>query len=413
MNGRVDRCRERIRSRRIIWGIIVGLALGSGAASPIRAGEPKVYLADLEAFFRTMDEKYPFFAEKGIEKEWAKAKRELAQRCSRCSDDRSFLEIVVEAMRCLRDGHMGFTEVRPKVDPPPPEFYPGIALLPAGRNGVVVMSTEPNLAATLPPGTLVTKIDGKPARKVLDRMGALSWSEGGFFSSPQRARFFAYRLPLTGERGDTHTLHYVDGRKQKKLDLVCNREVKGWDHNYNLPAGLEQAGKSLHYGRLEGDVAYVYLRRMDEGIESGLRQAIASLAGVQGWIIDLRGNTGGGYDDGLQSLLAQLKKPVVGIIDAGCVSAGETFARDLVRRCDARLIGERSAGSSSSKEVFEFPSGIAKIRYSVRSRGGLDGEPIEFRGIVPHEELEADPKDVATGKNTEIERARAIILGAK
>jgi C-terminal processing protease CtpA/Prc len=98
------------------------------------------------------------------------------------------------------------------------------------------------------------------------------------------------------------------------------------------------------------------------------------------------------------------------IVDAGCVSAGETFARDLHNICKARVYGATTAGSSSSKKVFELPSGIASIRYSVRSRGGIGGKPIEFHGIEPHVPLEAIPEIVAEGKNSEIEIVRRELL---
>jgi C-terminal processing protease CtpA/Prc len=100
------------------------------------------------------------------------------------------------------------------------------------------------------------------------------------------------------------------------------------------------------------------------------------------------------------------------IIDAGCVSAGETFARDLVQSVNARLIGETTAGASSAKEPWDFPSGIATLTIPTRSRFGPDRRPIEFFGIKPHEDVECVPEEVRSGKNSEILRAEEYLAKA-
>ncbi|HWQ92894.1 MAG TPA: hypothetical protein VN673_14555, partial [Clostridia bacterium] len=78
----------------------------------------------------------------------------------------------------------------------------------------------------------------------------------------------------------------------------------------------------------------------------------------------------------------------------------------------AKLLGARTAGSSSSKRQWTFPSGLASVTFSVRSRWRADGKPIEFNGIEPHVELEAVPEEVAKGLNSEIERAQEYLAKA-
>src|SRR5512143_3250484 len=101
----------------------------------------------------------------------------------------------------------------------------------------------------------------------------------------------------------------------------------------------------------------MYLRYVRTETGPGMRQALAAYPDAKGWILDLRGNGGGGYDDKLIGLLKTLPRPVAVLLDAGCISAGETLARDLARNADARLIGARTAGASSSKRQWTFPSG--------------------------------------------------------
>lgn len=362
------------------------------------------FAEDLAALFEELDRGYPFFGVKKIDKEWKALKKRLGKQVRRCRDETQFMQDFVQpVLRCLRDGHLRITDVRPKVAHEP-EFYPPLSLLPATKKRVVVMSTNRNLASTLPPGTVITRIDGKPARKVLEMNAELSWRKGGFFSSPQRARFWEYRFPFSGTKGRKIKLHYLVGRKQKSIDLVANVEVGSWPHNYNQPEDLVQAGKSVWHSKLESGFGYIWLRRMDESVESGIRAALAAHGDARGWIVDLRGNTGGGYDSTLKTITAKLKQPVAAIIDAGSVSAAETYTRDLVNICKARVFGATSAGSSSKKKEWTFPSGIAKLRYSVESRHSHKGA-IEYHGVTPDVEVEAVPEELQQGLNSEILRA--------
>jgi C-terminal processing protease CtpA/Prc len=154
----------------------------------------------------------------------------------------------------------------------------------------------------------------------------------------------------------------------------------------------------------------MYLRRVDESVVQGMREALRTYPDVPGWIVDLCGNGGGGYGPELIEQIKSLPHPVAGLIDAGCMSAGETLARDLVSQAQARLFGSRTAGASSAKRTWRFPSGIAEMILPVRSRSGLGGTPIEYHGISPHEEVEVNPEQMRQGVNSSIGRAEQYIL---
>ncbi|MDJ0976156.1 MAG: S41 family peptidase [Planctomycetota bacterium] len=396
----------RIARRPLTWVLLVVLAATAGAEAK---GKTK-YKDEFEAFRKHVDKTYPFFDLKGIRKDWKKAKKTLAKRAAKCKSDGDFVLVVADAIKVLRDGHMRM-EVKEGVEVDWPSYWhSGLALAPADGGKVVVLAAPPGRETTLPPGTVVTKIDGKPARKHLDKLAAAKWDEGGGFSSPQRARFFTYRTALVGEKGEKHTLTYLDGKRSKEVTLRNQHELRNWMRAYNQPQGMTQGGKSLWHTRLESGVGYMWWRRIDGSIQSGIAAALEACPKTKGWILDLRANTGGGYNNALIEQIKQIPKPVAVIIDAGCISAGETMIRDLVNIHDARVFGTTSAGSSSSKEAWSFPSGIAKVIYSTRTRTGLDGKGIEFNGITPHEVVEPVPEEVRAGKNTEILRAEAWLL---
>ncbi len=375
-----------------------------------QADYKKSYASDMKAFVDQAQKAYPFFDLKGIRKDWKTTSKRLEKQAKKCKTDADFMMLVYEGISSLRDAHMYVTESKVKMPEREPSFYTGVSFMPATDGRVVVMFPPTGKGASLKTGQVVLKINGKDARKVLEERGQEVWEKGGSFSSPQRATFFEYRYGLSGESGDKHVLVCLDGKK-KTYKLSCRTEMEGWPHTYNLPADLQRVGKSFYDSKLESDIGYMYLRRVDSSIPEGMAKALAEMTDVKAWIVDLRGNTGGGYGSDLTDQVKGLQVPVAVIIDAGCISAGETLARDFVNYADARIFGTVSAGSSSSKQNWTFPSGIATIKFSTRSRSGIDGQVIEFNGITPHEITEVVPEEAMVGENSSIKRAEEYLLG--
>ena len=372
--------------------------------------EKSKYETDLEAFLQEMDRTYPFFDLKGIRGDWKATSARLREEVKTCQSDEAFLGLVMKAIECLRDSHVGIVKANAKFPEMPRRYYSGGSFMPATDNRIVVMYPPQEGDPDLKTGTVVTKIDGKNARDVLEEQAKAAWTRGGPFSSPQRARLFEYRILLRGEKGDSHTLTVLIGEKERKVRLSSTVEASGWPHTYNMPTSLTSTGRSCGYTKLASAVGYIYLRRVDESTEPGIAKALSAHPDAKGWIIDLRGNGGGGYDQALLNRLKSIPRPVACIIDAGCISAGETLARDLVSLSKARLFGSTTAGASSSKREWTFPSGIATLSLPTRSRNGVGGKLIEFHGIEPDERIEAAPDEVQRGLNSEILRAEAYLL---
>jgi len=362
------------------------------------------YETDAAAFIAEVDQTYPFFDLKRIRETWTAAKQELTEQAAKCSSDTEFLGLVQNAIAALHDSHVYLGDTKATLPPRPKKYYPGLSFMPATQNRVVIMWAGKPYADKLEPGAIVTQIDGKNAREFLYEHAWKVWDEG-YYPSLQRARLFAQRIPLKGNKGDRHTLSYISDGEEKTLELTCDTEARSWPHTYNLPPNLTRVGRSFHYAKLDWNIGYMYLRRVDESILTGMRQALDQFDDVAGWIVDLRGNAGGGYGRDLLEQIQAIPSPVAVLIDAGCASAGETLARDFVNLKQARLFGSRTAGSSSAKRTWAFPSGIATLRLPTRSRFGINREPIEFNGIHPHVEVEATPQEVALGLNSTLLRA--------
>lgn len=375
------------------------------------------YVKDWQAFEKEVEKSYPFFKEKGIADDWRKAKPEWRKKAEECSDDAAFLSLVDEAIRLMRDGHAGIVKSRtPQAEPPPRGGLP-VAFRPASDGKVVVASAAGRLGKILTPGALVLKIDGVDARQVLDKRAADSWKAGGYFSSPQRAAFLEYAMPLKSEEISSHAITFQIGNEEKEVPLKTDypRRLSV----YQFPADMTVLQGGVACALLPGGAGYLYLRRiMGDETARGIEEALAKYPDVPGWVVDLRGNGGGGYTDMLKSVLKKLvsqSSKLAIVIDAGCFSAGETFARDLKQMGGNKtvLIGSTTAGSSSSKKEWDFPSGVATVRFSVASRKGFKGKPIEFHGIAPDRVVESDPQDLVKGMDTEIVEAEKFILGTR
>lgn len=367
------------------------------------AAQKAAFAKDLTSFFSDVDKHCPFLRTKGIKSDWETKKKQLRKRVKKCRTEADLFDLIREAALTLRDGHLAFPNLGVKPNKIEPEFWPGVVFLPATKKRVVIIAAPRTHQSALKPGMVVTKINGKPARKYFEERGKDTWKSGGWFSSPQRATFFEYRRGLRGKRGAKFTLELLDGKKKRKRTIRAEYEVRNWIRSYNPPEGLQREGEAVYHTSL-GNVGYMWLRKMSDGIAQEFAKALAAHSRVQSWIIDLRANTGGRYSSSLTKQLREIRKPIIALIDGGTVSAGETFARDLVTLGRAKLYGSRTAGSSGKKRVWKSANGKIAVRYTYRSFTGLK-KPIEFHGIEPDIAVEAVPEEVAAGKNSAIERA--------
>ena len=377
-----------------------------------------IFSEGLAAFIKELDTNYPFFELKRIRQDWEKCKGDLTERVKQCGNNDDFYRLLDEARRCLRDSHMRFSNLKGEYPRGEVRYYPCISFLPAVDDQVVIMWCVDEYADKLPTGSVVTEIDGQNARKFLEKEAEKSWKEGGYFSSPQRARLYTYRIPLRGKENDRHKITVIKDGKPEIVTAVSKWEARGWPHTYAMPSDLRQLG-NCRYGKLSSGYGYIYLRRIGSKLVEATDAALRSFKGIRGLIVDLRGNGGGGYGREVFDRFDKKKGPSPGIpfyrgdmvvlIDAGTMSAGETFARDLVYCADAYLIGSRTAGSSSAKKTWQLPHELGSILLPVRSRWGFEGQPIEYNGIVPNEVLEIVPSELQNGINSGIKRGEEYL----
>ncbi len=269
------------------------------------------------------------------------------------------------------------------------------------------------------PGMMVVSVNGVPAAEAMDRWMQHQRNYVGY-SSDRYLRYDAVRWFLRQpQRGARIALELedVDGRR---FTALLKAEGRGW-YIPRLPvprAGIEDGGADVQWVRLADGIGYIHVRRMRQGLEVSLDQALNALGDLKGLILDVRGNSGGGFDANTAfrnfdlSREAEAKPhrplyrgPIALLIDERCISAGEGWTSWFVARKRARLFGTTTAGASARKETYTLSNGLYKVEVPVKAYTGFLDRPIERRGLEPDVELRPSARDISLGRDTVAEAA--------
>ena len=334
----------------------------------------------------------------------------------------------------LRDGH-AYVQTKQRVQWPGPDLRsgPGLFLCRNSKKIHVRTAWDPAAGRGIKPGQEVVKIDGVAAAEWLDkRVAELATYRS--FSTDQQAFFFACHWGLGGEAGSKLKLTVRNpGKQAKTITVRRGRASTVPSGPVFAPAGLAREGRQS-YGRTRQGFGYIHLRDTKSELPAQLDKMLAALGNLPGLILDFRANGGGSFDhDGVLGRFVPagrtLKRakaypipsagktpyggPIVVIVDAGVRSAGETGSGMFKEDGRAYMIGESAtAGMSSSKVTIPLPSGKFSLYVSVRSNKSRfqGGRGIEGIGIIPHETVAYDPKDLAAGVDTLIKRAEKLLV---
>jgi C-terminal processing protease CtpA/Prc len=217
--------------------------------------------------------------------------------------------------------------------------------------------------------------------------------------------------------------------------LLVMKEPKGREREFKIPATLgvrylprlpvpinkiDDDGP-VSWTMLENRIGYIYVRKMDNSLIQSLDRAIKELSRAKGLIIDVRGNSGGGFDAQQACLNFDLSNtnnterprfegPIALLTDARCISAGEGWASWFVANKRATVFGETTAGASSRKQTYLLKNGLYKVVIPVKAYTGFLDRPIEGRGLEPDIPVRQNAADLSEGKDTVLEAAKNWLL---
>ncbi|MCB1227514.1 MAG: hypothetical protein KDK99_16975 [Verrucomicrobiales bacterium] len=402
------------------------------AGVPVMEGSAKdAYTGDVDFLLREFEARAGgLMAVKKID--WQAVSQEYRAAARETQTDVEHLKLVARLVGELRDGHAGIIKSTVKwPDESLGRRYTGprVSLL-AVRDRVLVRGAFKDAAAAgLHAGQEVLRMDGLPARQWLDERVRVMQERGQGFSTPQMALYMASHWGLADWAGTQIDFEIRDADGQVR-EIA---RVRNGGPNYAAigplfaPEDLQYVGRQA-YGRTPEGLGYLHLRDVPANLPIQLQEMLAKIGDVPGMILDMRANGGGGcdhaavfakflakgqswrgytaaYDDGYTG-------PLVVIVDAGVRSAGETVAGMFKEDGRAYMIGESAtAGMSSQKQEITTPSGWFTVRFSVASNMGRfnEGRGIEGIGVVPHETVLPDAKDLLEEKDTLIARAVQLL----
>jgi RNA polymerase sigma factor (sigma-70 family) len=413
---------ERVRAAREIYKDMTGRTPPGAVADPgARAG----YASTFRDLHQHLGRVYPNFRLKGID--WGAVGRELEPRAASAETEKQFGLLVLELVARLEDSHAVVLEgSATPPDPGLPEWDPFLACMIDDRGRPVVYTvgrSTPAWKAGLRPGMTVLAVNGVPAEEAIARWMKQQRTYYGY-SSERYLRYDAARLYHRQKKeGDpvTLALEGVDGRRSEvKLAAAYRR----W-YIPRLPVprpGIDDGGADVSWTRLPDGIGYILVRRIKQGLEASLDHALAGLGSLKGLILDVRGNSGGGFDTSTafrnfdlapdagadRSALPKRPRytgPIALLIDERCISAGEGWASWFIAQKRARVFGTSTAGASARKVTYTLRNGLYKVQVPVKAYNGFLDRPIERRGLEPDVEVRCSAKDLSQGKDTVVEAA--------
>lgn len=406
--------------------VLLALAL---AAAPVLAGDASsVYRKDVQFLLDELEKRAGhFFERKKVD--WKAVRARFTKEVATVADDAAHVRLCARLMARLEDGHAGIVES--KVAAPSAEKK-GVGLSLAVQGKTVLIKDCWGLARQggLKSGWEVRSIDGTPALQWLDRRVAALRDLRGY-STDHAALFSACHHGMADAPGTRFAfeLRRPDGGTLSRT-LTCgtgggNGVPIGPIH---APADLKNVGRQ-GWAPLGKKLGYIHLRDVPGELPRQIDEMMAGLGRIEGLVLDLRANGGGGVDHaevfarflpngaslgnhrGVSP--AGFGGAIVVIVDGGTVSAGETIAGMFQEEGRARLIGPSpTAGMSGSKETLAVPSGLLTVRFTVRSHRAGRGRPeIEGVGVAPDELVAFDGKAMEAGVDPFIRRATELLQG--
>lgn len=366
---------------------------------------------------------YPCFELKGID--WKKVGEELLPRAKDIRTDKEFGLLCIELIARLEDSHAYLMKAAAEVPEVSfPRWDPGFACLMDDRGKPVVYHIDrggPANEAGVKVGMTVLSVNGETADEYMrERMKQIKKYSG--YSSDRYLRYHAAQwlgrqvnqgatveLKMQGVGGQTHTFELPATLGVRYLP---RRPVQ-------VPGTSDTADVS--WTRLNENVGYIYVRRIRGDLIEKLDQAVGELKDARGLIVDVRGNSGGGFDsrrshrnfapdDREEPDRPRFAGPIALLIDARCISAGEGWASWFIANKRSRMFGEATAGASSRKTVYTLTNGLFKVQYPVKAYRGYLDRPIERRGLEPDVLVRQNAGDLAAGRDTVLEMAKRYLL---
>jgi carboxyl-terminal processing protease len=381
--------------------------------------------------------------------DWDALRAELRPRAEKAETREEVREVIGEMLDRLGQSHFAVFpgESLPDGDGPGAEDH-------SAGLGFDVREREGQLLVTAVEAASSAEAAGVRAGWVVRRIGSFdaeeAWGrlvEAGDALGEHRAAFHmwaAARSNILGTQGTRDTVVFRDG-EDREVELELERKpraVTAHEVGPTLPKFYLEFSSSV----LERDGKRIGLIRFSNWFLPVMRpldEAVDAMRGLDGIVIDLRGNTGGAaamtmgiaghfFDestrlgvmttrDSTMKILAIPRRtnpsgesvqpyagPVALLIDETTGSASEVFAGGLQSVARARVFGDTSAGAVLPAMTTRLPNGDALL-HAMGDFETATGTRLEGVGVVPDERVPVGRQDLLAGRDAPLEAALAWI----
>jgi C-terminal processing protease CtpA/Prc len=383
----------------------------------------ETYVMAFKDLYERLGSSYPCFGLKGID--WAAVGAEMLPRAQQVKTNKEFGLLCMELVARLEDSHAYLMEGSAKLpEVSSPQWDPGFACLIDDRGKPVVFYVDrggPAEKAGVKVGMTVLSVNGEDVDKYLEKRMRQMRKYGGYSSERYMLYHAAQWLGMQAERGSVVEFQMQDvGGKTHSFKLPATLSIRYLPRRpVQVPGTSDTANVS--WTRLGDNIGYIYVRRIRDDLIDRLDKAVGELRNARGLIIDVRGNSGGGFDsrkshinfvidDESEPDRPKFKGPIALLIDARCVSAGEGWASWFIANKRAHVFGQATAGASARKIVYTLTNDLYKVRYPVKAYKGYLDRPIERRGLEPDVPVKQNASDLAAGRDTVLEAAKRYLL---
>ena len=395
-------------------------------ASLVSTATPEGRLTVFDDVWETIEDHYYDPRFHGID--WRAKRASFRPAAAKANNTYEFYELMRQMIASLRDAHTRVYSPDEKFDWWSPRFVT-IGLAVREVEGVpVVVQIEPNSAAArtdIRVGDAITSLDGVPIAKLIAQR-----LENAGAPSDERARFRSIASLFDGPAGTSLKVGWAT--RDGKLKFVVLQRY--WTQR--------QLGFTM---QRKGKLAILKIDAFTQSIALDFSKALtSSLAGVEGIVLDLRGNGGGDaeamadvaslfLDDGINlgrfadrsgasfeletyskrlwrvPQLSQIKLPLVVLTSESTSSAAEIMVAALQARNRARVIGTGTCGCVLA----------IRNRHALPDGGLLDVSEFDYRtatgvrlqdlGITPDELTPLTRSDLYSRRDPTLDAAKSFL----
>lgn len=207
---------------------------------------------------------------------------------------------------------------------------------------------------------------------------------------------------IKGKKGTEVKITVVRGESREELTVTAVRDTV--------------QVQTVDYRMLENKIGYIQVTEFDTVTAKQYQEALDDLTrqGMEGLVVDLRGNPGGSLDTVCQMLDAmlpeglivymkdknggrteetsdeenQFTKPLAVLVDGNSASASEIFAGAIQDYGTGKIVGTQTYGKGVVQQVFTLKDG-SSVKLTIAEYFTPKGRNINGKGITPDVQLEA------------------------